>query len=109
MVVNSRPFTDIFDSWREKKPRALETHLLPPTAPAMMRDVSGQDVLVMSRDDQLAIPRLQLSHPPLQLLNHASQERHGAVVPLGLTTEDGVLQVEQRKDVQQGCCHGASY
>ena len=76
-TVNLRPFDNISTRGGEEAAglvvaMALETHSLPPTALAVMRGVGGQDVLVMSTDDRLAIPCLQLIRPPLQLLDHAS-------------------------------------
>ena len=75
-------------------------HLVPPPSPTEAACIGREDVLVLLRDDGLAVPLLKLGLPPLQFLNHPGGEMYLPIL-IFYSREAGLLEVKEGPDVKQ--------
>ena len=66
---------------------------VPPPSPTEAACIGREDVLVLLRDDGLAVPMLKLGLPPLERLNHPRGEMN-LLIPIFHLGEDGLLEVK---------------
>ena len=74
-------------------------YLVPPPSPTEAACIGREDVLVLLRDDGLAVPLLKLGLPPLQFLNHSRSEMNLSI-PIFYSGKDGLLEVKKGPDVK---------
>ena len=75
-------------------------HLVPPPSPTEAACIGREDVLVLLRDDGLAVPLLKLGLPPLQFLNHPRGEVN-LLIPIFDSSEAGFLEMKEGPDVKR--------
>ena len=75
-------------------------YLVPPPSPTEAACIGREDVLVLLRDDGLAVPLLKLGLPPLQFLNHSRSEMNPSI-PIFDSGKDGLLEVKKGPDVKR--------
>ena len=73
--------------------------LVPPPSPTEAAGIGREDVLVLLRDDGLAVPLLKLGLPPLELLNHSRSEMD-LPIPIFDSGKAGLLEVKEGPDVK---------
>ena len=76
--------------------------MIPPyaiTSPTEMACIGCEDVLVLLRDDRLAVPVLELDHPLLELLLDPRCEV--LLVPRLEPSENGLLNMKKRPHVKR--------
>ena len=72
---------------------------VPPPSPTEAACIGREDVLVLLRDDGLAVPMLKLGLPPLQFLNHPGGEMY-LPIPIFYSREARLLEVKEGPNVE---------
>ena len=74
--------------------------LVPPPPPTEAACIGREDVLVLLRDDGLAVPLLKLGLPSLPFLNPSRSEMN-LPIPIYCSGKDGLLEVKEEPDVKR--------
>ena len=82
-------------------------HLVPPHSPTETACIGREDVLVLLRNDGLAVPMLKLGLPPLQFLNHPRGEMN-LPIPILDSSEDRLLEVKEGSNVKRSGSYRSS-